>query len=362
MLRTCHSLQRALRRELAPGTLTETGFHLLARLIQQDSKVVTVERLAKDLSLSPQIVSATLGRLEISGIITRERSTDDRRALAIKVSAAGRRTFASALSHYFKAITGVMSALGPRDPRDARSGLRPPFRVVRSGHQLLNTQPFMIHSVIRRFFRPKAGLVALVGVAAVVFVAGCGKSQSVTIASPVALDVTTLAVKTEPVVLSQELPGRISAFRVAEVRARINGIVQKRLFTEGTDVKEGDVLFEIDPAPYEAALDSARASLARSEASLASAQAQAGRFKGLVATNAVSRQNYDDAVASQLTFAADAAAARAAVRTAEINLGYTRVTSPISGRIGRAEVTEGAYVQQSAAILERRRTRLERSL
>jgi membrane fusion protein (multidrug efflux system) len=180
---------------------------------------------------------------------------------------------------------------------------------------------------------------------------GCSRNKPTAAAGPAALDVTVLAVKTEAVTLLQELPGRISAYRVAEVRARINGIVQKRLFTEGTDVKEGDVLFEIDPAPYEAALDSAQASLARAEAGLASAQAQAERFKGLVATNAVSRQNYDDAVASQLTFAADVAAARAAVRTAGINLGYTRVTSPISGRIGRAEVTEGAYVQQSAATL-----------
>ena len=180
---------------------------------------------------------------------------------------------------------------------------------------------------------------------------GCSRNKTAAAAGPAALEVTVFAVKTEAVTLSQELPGRISASRVAEVRARINGIVQKRLFTEGTDVKEGEVLFEIDPAPYEAALDSARASLARAEAGQASAQIQAERFKGLVATNAVSRQNYDDAVASQLTFAADVAAGRAAVRIAEINLGYTRVTSPISGRIGRAEVTEGAYVQQSAATL-----------
>lgn len=160
---------------------------------------------------------------------------------------------------------------------------------------------------------------------------------------------TTL--KTEPVTLSQELPGRLSAFRVAEVRARISGIVQKRLFTEGTDVEEGQVLFEIDPAPYQAALDSARATLARAEASLASAEAQVERFKGLVETNAVAKQTYDDAVSKQLSLRADVAAGQAAVRTAEINLGYTRVTSPIGGRIGRAAVTEGAYVQQGAATL-----------
>ncbi len=165
------------------------------------------------------------------------------------------------------------------------------------------------------------------------------------------MEVAVLTIAPEAVTLSQELPGRTSAFRIAEVRARISGIVQKRLFTEGSDVKEGDVLFEIDPAPYAAALDSAKANLARAEANLVAAQAQADRFKGLVATNAISKQNYDNAVASQLGFAADVAAGKAAVQTAEINLGYTRVTSPITGRIGRAAVTEGAYVQQGAATL-----------
>jgi len=123
----------------------------------------------------------------------------------------------------------------------------------------------------------------LVGVAAVVFVAGCGKSQSVTIASSVALDVTTLAVKTEPVVLSQEAcPAGFQPFGSRRFELESMASYRKRLFTEGTDVKEGDVLFEIDPAPYEAALDSARASLARSEASLASAKPKRA-FQGLVA-------------------------------------------------------------------------------
>lgn len=202
----------------------------------------------------------------------------------------------------------------------------------------------------RRIFRSKCTVGVTLALAVLVF-AGCGKKQIAANAAPPPLEVTVLTVKTESVTLSQELPGRISAYRLAEVRARINGIVQKRLFTEGADVKEGDVLFEIDPAPYEAALDSARATVARAEAGLASAKLQAERFKDLVATNAVSKQNYDDAVASQLSFAADVAAGRAAARLAEINLGYTRVTAPISGRIGRAEVTEGAYVQQSTATL-----------
>jgi len=193
---------------------------------------------------------------------------------------------------------------------------------------------------------------AAVSIAAgLLLVSGCGKSGSTAPAGPQGLEVSVLTVQPESVTLSRDLSGRTSAHRLAEVRARISGIVQKRLFTEGGDVREGDVLFEIDPAPYQAALDSARASHARAVASLASAQAQAERYKGLVETHAISKQTYDDAVASQLALKADVAAAAAAVRTAEINLGYTRVTSPISGRIGRAEVTEGAYVQQGAATL-----------
>lgn len=195
-------------------------------------------------------------------------------------------------------------------------------------------------------------LPAFLAFSALWLTAGCGQAKkSAGPATPQTMEVSVLTVQPESVTLAQELSGRLSAFRIAEVRARISGIVQKRLFIEGSDVKEGDVLFEIDPAPFQAALDSARAALARSEANLASAEAQAERFKGLVATHAVSKQSYDDAVAGQLALQADVAAGRAAVRAAEINLGYTRVTSPINGRIGRAAVTEGAYVQQAAATL-----------
>ncbi len=181
---------------------------------------------------------------------------------------------------------------------------------------------------------------------------GCsaGDAASPPVAAP-SLEVKYFTVKTENVTLPKELPGRASAYRVAEVRARINGIVLERLFEEGTDVTEGQVLFVIDPAPYQAALDSAKASLARAEASLVSISAQTKRFRGLVATNAISQQNYDDALARELVAKAEVSAAQAAVRAAEINLDYTRVAAPISGRIGRASVTEGAYVQQATATL-----------
>ena len=163
--------------------------------------------------------------------------------------------------------------------------------------------------------------------------------------------VGVVTVTAQPVTLVKELPGRTSALRVAEVRARVNGIVQKRLFAEGADVKQGQPLFVIDPAPYQAALDSAQAQVARAEASVASAQSLADRYATLIQSNAISRQEYEDASSRLKIAQADVAAARAAVKAAKINLDYTSVASPIAGRIGRAEVTEGAYVQQAAATL-----------
>jgi len=180
--------------------------------------------------------------------------------------------------------------------------------------------------------------------------AGCGKKSGVAAAAkPVEVGVVTLAPTS--VTLTKELPGRTSAFRVAEVRARVNGIVLKRFFTEGSDVKEGQQLFAIDPAPYRAALDSARATLARAEANAANARIQAERYADLVRDNAISKQEYENAAATLKASDADVAAGRAAVQTARINLGYTTVTSPVRGRIGRSAVTEGAYVQQAQATL-----------
>jgi membrane fusion protein (multidrug efflux system) len=149
--------------------------------------------------------------------------------------------------------------------------------------------------------------------------------------------------------LVSELPGRIEASRTAQVRARAAGILQKRLFREGSEVRAGQPLFEIDPAPYAAVQRSAEAAQARAEANLAKAQADVERFRPLVAANAISRQDFANAEAAQKLAQADVAAARAQVQTARINLGYARVTAPISGRIGRALVTEGALVGQGEA-------------
>src|SRR5205807_470108 len=146
--------------------------------------------------------------------------------------------------------------------------------------------------------------------------------------------------------LVTELPGRLEASRVAQVRARAAGIVQQRLFREGSDVKAGQLLYKIDPGPYAAAFASAQATLARAQANYGQASALAQRYKPLVEANAISKQDYANAVAAEKQAEADVVAGKAAVQTAQINLGYASVTSPISGRIGRALVTEGALVGQ----------------
>jgi membrane fusion protein (multidrug efflux system) len=164
-------------------------------------------------------------------------------------------------------------------------------------------------------------------------------------------EVSVITVHRGSVPITTELPGRTAAYLVAQVRARVDGIVLKREFKEGSELKMGQRLYQIDPAPYIAALNSAQASLQKAEANLASTTAQAERYKVLVAANAVSKQDYDNAVASQGQAAADVATGKAAVAMAQINLGYTNVGSPISGRSGPSLVTEGAYVQASGATL-----------
>lgn len=157
-------------------------------------------------------------------------------------------------------------------------------------------------------------------------------------------EVGVLTVQPGTVNLTTELPGRLEPSRVAQVRARATGILTKRVFTEGSDVRAGQVLYHIDPAPYQAAQQSAQAQLAQAQANLANASALVTRFRPLVAANAVSKQEFDAAVAAEKAAQAQVAAGRAAVKTADINLGYATVTAPISGRIGRSLVTEGALV------------------
>jgi membrane fusion protein (multidrug efflux system) len=197
----------------------------------------------------------------------------------------------------------------------------------------LNTQ-----SSLNLFYKWKTALVALsCGLA----LTACHRQNQ---APPPAdaPEVATVTVARQQVLLTTELPGRTSPYRIAEIRPQVNGLIQKRLFTEGSDVQAGQALYQIDPAPFQAALDNARAALGRAEANLPALQLRADRYKEALADKAVSQQDLDDATAALKQAAADIAYYQAMVETARINLGYTRVVSPISGRIGRSSVTDGA--------------------
>ncbi|MDZ3991714.1 efflux RND transporter periplasmic adaptor subunit [Pseudomonas sp. Teo4] len=189
--------------------------------------------------------------------------------------------------------------------------------------------------------RPLA-LLALVTLA----LAGCDNTPEQDEQSPKP-QVRVETVQLQPLAISTELSGRLLAPRTAEVRARVAGVVLKRVYREGSDVKQGDVLFLIDPAPFKADHDSARATLAKAEATVYQARLQEQRYRELVDDKAVSRQEYDNARAAFLQADAAVAEAKAALERARLNLGYATVTAPISGRIGRALVTEGALVGQN---------------
>ena len=157
-------------------------------------------------------------------------------------------------------------------------------------------------------------------------------------------EVATVTVARQSVLLTTELPGRTSPFRIAEIRPQVNGLILKRLFTEGADVKEGQELYQIDPAPFQAALDNAKAALGRAEANLPAIQVRVNRYKQALADKAVSQQDFDDASASLKLAEADIKYYQAMLETARINLNYAHVVSPIPGRIGTSTVTDGAIV------------------
>jgi membrane fusion protein (multidrug efflux system) len=162
-------------------------------------------------------------------------------------------------------------------------------------------------------------------------------------------EVGVVTLKSEPLQITTELPGRTSAFRIAEVRPQVGGIILKRNFTEGGEIQAGVSLYQIDPATYQAAYDSAKGDLAKAQAAAKIAQVTVSRYQKLVGTQYISKQDYDTALADAQQANASVLAAKAAVETARINLAYTKVTSPISGRIGKSSVTEGALVQTGQA-------------
>ena len=180
--------------------------------------------------------------------------------------------------------------------------------------------------------------------AAALLFSGCDSKPA---PAPVSLAVSYIELKPEAVILTTELSGRASAYKVAEVRPQVTGIIQSRLFTEGSVVTEGQVLYQIDPSLYQAAYDSAKAGLMRAEANAKAAALLAQRYGAVVGARAVSRQEYDNAVASYGQAEAEVAAAKASLETARINLEYTKVTSPISGNVDRSNVTQGALATQN---------------
>ncbi len=195
----------------------------------------------------------------------------------------------------------------------------------------------------RRTSRLITMIVAVPFILAGLLLTGCGKSsQGSGPQGGGAPEVSVVVMKEERVAITTELPGRTSAYLVAEVRPQVSGIIKKRLFNEGADVKAGDVLYQIDPAPYQAAYDNAKAALTRAEAHVPAVRVRMERYKELLDIKAVSRQDYDDADAAMKQAVADVEVGKAAVETARINLAYTRITAPISGRIGKSNVTVGA--------------------
>lgn len=174
--------------------------------------------------------------------------------------------------------------------------------------------------------------------------AGCNSEKAAAPPPQPQAQVSVVVLRSKPVAISAELPGRVAASLVAEVRPQVGGLIKSRLFREGSEVKAGDLLYEIDPAPYQAALDSAVATLAKAEASVPNAQAKVDRYRDLIRQNAISKQDNDDAVAALAQAQADVASAKANLDTARINLGFTKVTAPIGGRVDRSTLTPGALV------------------
>lgn len=197
----------------------------------------------------------------------------------------------------------------------------------------------------------RKSIIALCAVSAALM-AGCGDKEQKKAAAPAAAAlprVSVVEVTSSDTTMVSVLQGRTTPYLVAEVRPQVAGILHKRLFTEGGEVKEGEVLYKIDPATYEAALDSAKANLANARSVYAQTSLTAKRYAALVKTNAISKQQNDDAQAAKNQAAANVQAAKAAVRNAEINLGYTEIKSPISGTIGRSLVTPGALLTANQA-------------
>lgn len=212
-------------------------------------------------------------------------------------------------------------------------------------------QPLISRSKPCRFLPDARSFGMALAAASLLLVSACSQEQSQKAGTNAAAlpkpEVGVVTLQPQSVSINAEMPGRTTASLVAEVRPQVGGIIEQRLFTEGSEVKEGDALYQIEPASYKAAYESAAADLQRAEATVPSAQSIVTRYQGLIKQNAVSKQDLDNAVASLAQAKADVAAAKAALETARINLDYTSIKAPISGRIDRSTLTPGALVTAS---------------
>lgn len=192
--------------------------------------------------------------------------------------------------------------------------------------------------------RPFGLILALPAILSLVLLWGCENRPGKQAGAPPVSEVAVYTVAPQQVALTTELPGRTSPYMVAEIRPQVSGLIQKRLFQEGSDVQKGQLLYQIDPAPFQVALDTAKAALGRAQANYSAISLKAERYRKLASDKAISKQDYDDAAAALQQVRADIEYYKTSVETARINLDYTRVLAPISGRIGRSSVTDGALV------------------
>ncbi|NMM39828.1 efflux RND transporter periplasmic adaptor subunit [Pseudoalteromonas arctica] len=197
--------------------------------------------------------------------------------------------------------------------------------------------------------RSRVVLFTVTALASAVVLSGCDQTQQANMHASQPTPVGVITLKSQPLTLTKELPGRVTASQVAEIRPQVSGIIQSRLFTQGAEVKKGQALYQIDPATFEAQVATSKAAISKAKSSIANAKAKSDRYSELLAIKAVSQQDFDEADASYKGAQADLLTAQAQLKTAQINLNYSRVSSPISGQIGKSNVTAGALVSANQA-------------
>lgn len=209
----------------------------------------------------------------------------------------------------------------------------------------------IVHSKLRvvNMQRSRVVLFTVTALASAIVLSGCDQNQQASAPASQPSPVGVITLKSQPLTLTKELPGRVTASQVAEIRPQVSGIIQSRLFTQGAEVKKGQALYQIDPSTFEAEVATSKAAISKAQATIANAKAKSERYSELLEIKAVSQQDYDEADANYKGAQADLLTAQAQLKTAQINLDYSKVSSPISGQIGKSNVTAGALVSANQA-------------